>query len=628
LTIELSESFDAALAINSDVTEALAKSLDTGYTMVYTDATQPFASATRPLMIRATRYLLVTPPTLLGITGARAMLNSMVRFGFPKERIVAILEWHAGRLDATPQEIERNLGISVLAAIPPNSDRAYRRALEDLSRTLLALPDEPRADTLIPATHASLGERRKVRRSGGAIPEVLSDGETTSEPVHRTAFEVAATAAEPPRDPVTEKRALLKTGIHTELGKRIDSLKTSERSQAEMKKVIEDLVTAIIAEKKNLGPEESTQLRQEVLDEALGLGPLEDLLQDDSISEIMVNGPGIVYAERKGKLVLTNVRFSSEGQLRQTIDRIITPLGRRVDEASPLVDARLPDGSRVNAIIAPLALDGGVLTIRRFGKRRMGIPDLLRLGAMTEQMADFLRACVEARMNILVSGGTGSGKTTLLNIMSNFIPDGERIVTIEDAAELLLGKPHVVRLESRPANIEGQGEVKIRDLVRNSLRMRPDRIVVGECRGAEALDMLQAMNTGHDGSLTTLHANSPRDSISRLEILVMMAGFDLPVRAIREQIASAIDLVIQTTRLRDGSRKIVAITEVVGMEGDVVTLQDIVTFNQQGIDADGKALGDFQYTGVQPYAISRFDEHGVEYDIRQLSTMMHNTAAW
>jgi len=342
----------------------------------------------------------------------------------------------------------------------------------------------------------------------------------------------------------------------------------------------------------------------------------------------MVNGPSIVYAERKGRLVLTNVRFSSEGQLRQTIDRIITPLGRRVDEASPLVDARLPDGSRVNAIIAPLALDGGVLTIRRFGKHRMGIPDLLRLGALTEQMADFLRACVESRMNILVSGGTGSGKTTLLNIMSNFIPDGDRIVTIEDAAELLLGKPHVVRLESRPPNIEGYGEVKIRDLVRNALRMRPDRIVVGECRGAEALDMLQAMNTGHDGSLTTLHANSPRDSISRLEILVMMAGFDLPVRAIREQIASAIDLVIQTTRLRDGSRKIVAITEVVGMEGDVVTLQDIVKFNQHGLDPDGTVSGDFQYTGVQPYAITRFDEHGVEYDIRQLSTMAQDATAW
>ncbi len=628
MAVEMSESFDAALAVNAEVSEGLAKTLDVGYAMVFVDATQPFAAATRPLMMRATRYLLVTPPTLLGITGARAMLNSMTRFNFPKERIFAVLEWHSGRLDVTPAEIERNLGIPVLAQIPPSSERTYRKSIDDLSRALLALPEEPRADSVVSATHASLGERRTIRRAN-AMPDISTDGEAPrSGGAERQPFDVQAPAEDPRRDVAAERRAALKTDIHADLGKRIDSLKTSTRSQSEMKKVIEDLVTEIIADRKNLTPEESTQLRQEVLDEALGLGPLEDLLQDDSISEIMVNGPSIVYAERKGRLVLTNVRFSSEGQLRQTIDRIITPLGRRVDEASPLVDARLPDGSRVNAIIAPLALDGGVLTIRRFGKHRMGIPDLLRLGALTEQMADFLRACVESRMNILVSGGTGSGKTTLLNIMSNFIPDGDRIVTIEDAAELLLGKPHVVRLESRPPNIEGFGEVKIRDLVRNALRMRPDRIVVGECRGAEALDMLQAMNTGHDGSLTTLHANSPRDSISRLEILVMMAGFDLPVRAIREQIASAIDLVIQTTRLRDGSRKIVAITEVVGMEGDVVTLQDIVKFNQHGLDPDGTVSGDFQYTGVQPYAITRFDEHGVDYDIRQLSTMAQDATAW
>ena len=630
MAVELTESFDAALAVNPEVSEALAKTLDSGYTMVFADVTQPFASATRPFMMRATRYLLVTPPTLLGITGARAMINSMVRFNFPKDRIVAVLQWHSGRLEMTPAEIERSLGIAVIAQIPPSSERTYHKALDELSRTLLALPEEPRADSLISATHSSLGERRKTRRSGGAMPENSANGgagggDLTSS---RQPFTMQPSAADGNRDIAAEKRAILKTEIHAGLGKRIDSLKTSTRSQAEMKKVIEDLVSEIIAAHKNLAPEESTLLRQEILDEALGLGPLEDLLQDDSISEIMVNGPGIVYAERAGKLILTNVRFSSEGQLRQTIDRIITPLGRRVDEASPLVDARLPDGSRVNAIIAPLTLDGGVLTIRRFGKRRMGIPDLLELGALTEQMAEFLRACVESRMNILVSGGTGSGKTTLLNIMSNFIPDGDRIVTIEDAAELLLGKPHVVRLESRPPNIEGHGEIKIRELVRNALRMRPDRIVVGECRGAEALDMLQAMNTGHDGSLTTLHANSPRDSISRLEILVMMAGFDLPVRAIREQIASAIDIVIQTARLRDGTRKITAITEVVGMEGEVVTLQDIVKFDQQGIDANGAVLGEFQYTGVQPNAISRFDEHGVDYDIRQLSTMMHAGAAW
>ncbi|HEU5478288.1 MAG TPA: CpaF family protein, partial [Candidatus Tumulicola sp.] len=301
--------------------------------------------------------------------------------------------------------------------------------------------------------------------------------------------------------------------------------------------------------------EEIAQIKDEIVNESLGLGPLEDLMADPAVTEIMVNGPKTVYIERSGKIERTGKRFTSAQQLRLVIERIIAPLGRRLDESAPMVDARLPDGSRVNAIIEPLAIDGASVTIRRFGTRRLTSQDLLDKGSANEQMLDFLRACIEARLNIVISGGTGSGKTTFLNILSSYIPDRERIVTIEDAAELYLNQPHVVRLESRPANLEGRGEIKIRDLVRNSLRMRPDRIVVGECRGGEALDMLQAMNTGHDGSLTTAHANSPRDALSRLETMVMMAGFDLPVRAIREQIASAVDLIIQTARLRDGSRK-------------------------------------------------------------------------
>jgi pilus assembly protein CpaF len=293
-----------------------------------------------------------------------------------------------------------------------------------------------------------------------------------------------------------------------------------------------------------------------------------------------------------------------------------------------MVDARLPDGSRVNAIIEPLAIDGASLTIRRFGTRRLTAQDLIEKGSANEQMLDFLRACIEARLNIVISGGTGSGKTTFLNILSSFIPERDRIVTIEDAAELSLNQPHVVRLESRPANLEGRGEIKIRDLVRNSLRMRPDRIVVGECRGGEALDMLQAMNTGHDGSLTTAHANTPRDALSRLETMVMMAGFDLPVRAIREQIASAVDLIIQTARLRDGSRKIMSISEIVGMEGDVVTMQEIVKYAQHGVDAENKVAGEFQYTGVQPQCLQKFDEYGINYDVRQLSTLASTGALW
>jgi pilus assembly protein CpaF len=341
-----------------------------------------------------------------------------------------------------------------------------------------------------------------------------------------------------------------------------------------------------------------------------------------------VNGPKRIYIERHGIIEETNKRFDSNKQLRLVIERIITPLGRRIDESSPMVDARLPDGSRVNAIIEPLALDGATLTIRRFGTRRLASDDLLEKKSLCEPMLDFLRACVEGRLNIVISGGTGSGKTTFLNILSGYLPAAERIITIEDAAELYLNQPHVVRLESRPANLEGTGEVRIRDLVRNSLRMRPDRIVVGECRGAEALDMLQAMNTGHDGSLTTIHANSARDALSRIETMVLMAGFDLPVRAIREQIASAIDVVIQTTRLRDGSRKVTGISEVIGMEGDVVTMQEIVRFAQQGINEDRQVIGHFEYTGVQPDALERFDEYGVQFDPRTLSTLPLSTALW
>jgi pilus assembly protein CpaF len=298
---------------------------------------------------------------------------------------------------------------------------------------------------------------------------------------------------------------------------------------------------------------------------------------------------------------------------------MIAPIGRRIDESSPLVDARLQDGSRVNAVIEPLAIDGPTLTIRRFGNRRLSIDDLVRLGAVSESVVEFLRAIVEARLNIVISGGTGSGKTTFLNILSGYIPQGERIVTIEDAAELRLDQEHVVRLEARPANLQGKGEVQIRDLMKNALRMRPDRIIVGECRSGEALDMLQAMNTGHDGSLTTAHANSARDALSRIETMVMMAGFELPIKAIREQVSSAIDIIVQISRLRDGSRKVMSVTEVVGMEGDIITMQDILVFREQGLDKQGKVVGEFEFTGVQPYCLKRFEELGISFDMRSFN---------
>ncbi|MGQ9600864.1 MAG: CpaF family protein [Anaerolineae bacterium] len=359
----------------------------------------------------------------------------------------------------------------------------------------------------------------------------------------------------------------------------------------------------------SLPDELRAQLFREIVDDILGYGPIEPLLADPTVTEVMVNGPQMVYVEQKGRLFKTNIQFDDDDHVLRVIDRIIRPLGRRVDRKSPMVDARLPDGSRVNAIIPPCALDGPTITIRKFSKNKLTVQDLINLESLTPEMAQFLEACVRSRVNIIVSGGTGSGKTTLLNVLSSFIPEDERIVTIEDSAELQLHQEHVVRLEAKPADVDGTGEVTIRQLVKNALRMRPDRIVVGEVRSGEALDMLQAMNTGHDGSLTTIHANSPRDTIARLETLVLMAGMDLPLKVVRAQIASAIDLIIQQARLRDGSRKVIGIAEVQGMEGDVVVLSDIFVFKEKGMD-NGRVLGELVPTGIRPKFTEKLEVHG------------------
>jgi pilus assembly protein CpaF len=352
------------------------------------------------------------------------------------------------------------------------------------------------------------------------------------------------------------------------------------------------------------------QIFHEIMDDLLGFGVLQPLLDDPDINEIMVNGPKLVFVERKGKLVKTNITFENDEQVIRLIDKIILPLGRRIDHDSPTVDARLPDGSRVNAVIPPVTIDGPTITIRKFQKEKFTVEQLVNFGTLTRNMAEFIRACVVSRLNCIISGGTGSGKTTLLNVLSGFIPEDERIVTIEDAAELRLQQEHVVRMESKPANSEGRNAVTIRDLVKNALRMRPDRIVVGEVRSGEALDMLQAMNTGHDGSLTTLHSNSPRDTISRLETMCLMAGVDLPLKVVREQIAAAVDLIIHQSRLRDGSRRVVSITEVSGMEGDTVVMTEIFKFTQTGVATDGKILGDLKPTGIRPLFYPRLEAAG------------------
>jgi pilus assembly protein CpaF len=402
----------------------------------------------------------------------------------------------------------------------------------------------------------------------------------------------------------------LKTRVQNKLLSELDPTMDITRTD-EVRRTIQDLFEQILAEENIvLSRPERARLFEQIAAEILGFGPLQPLLEDDTITEIMVNGPKNVYIERKGKLHRVPVTFENNDHVMRVIDRIVAPLGRRIDESSPYVDARLPDGSRVNAVIPPISLVGPTLTIRKFSKNPITIDQLIQFGSITPEAVQFLKACVEARLNILISGGTGSGKTTLLNILSGFIPNDERIITIENAAELQLRQEHVVTLESRPPNIEGRGEITIRDLVINSLRMRPERIIVGECRGGETLDMLQAMNTGHDGSMTTAHANSPRDALARVETMCLMAGMDLPVRAIREQTASAIDLICQQERMRDGTRKVTHITEVSGMEGDVITMTDIFVFEQTGMEA-GKVVGRLRPTGLRPKFMDKIEAAGI-----------------
>jgi pilus assembly protein CpaF len=444
-----------------------------------------------------------------------------------------------------------------------------------------------------------LGDRMRNGASG-------EEGTQTAVAAHDGPLRLVAEATDDTRaaDPLVSLKERVHDALLERLGMRLfDASLTEEQLRAF---VVQELGNLMEAESAPLSPAERSRLVAEIGDDVLGLGPVERFLADDTVSEVMVNGADPIYIEQAGRLHRTDARFLSNEHLRRVIERIVGQVGRRIDESSPMVDARLADGSRVNAIVPPLAVDGPVLTIRKFAKEAYRVDDLVRFGTMTPDVATLLSATVRGKLNVIVTGGTGTGKTTLLNVLSSFIPDDERIVTIEDAVELQLAQSHVVRLESRPANIEGRGQVTIRDLVRNALRMRPDRIIVGEVRGGEALDMLQAMNTGHEGSLSTVHANSPRDALSRIETMVLMAGLDLPTRAIREQLASAVDVIVQLSRLRDGTRRVTSVTEVAGMEGDVITLQELYAFDfGAGVGDDGRFLGTCRPTGLRP----SFSEH-------------------
>ena len=416
------------------------------------------------------------------------------------------------------------------------------------------------------------------------------------------------TAPAPVIDPFAEVKDRIHKAVIGGLGPRLFNTETDPIT---LRSRVETDIGVHLDQEPGLARTDRERIARELSDDILGHGPIERLLADDTITEIMVNGPFEVWIERQGKLYETSVRFNDDSHLRRIISRMVALVGRRVDEARPMVDARLPDGSRVHAVLPPLSLSGPLLTIRKFPKRRLNADDLVRLGTLTPETADFLDRCVKARLNVLISGGTSSGKTTLLNIVSASVPEEDRVITIEETAELQLHQSHVLRLETRIPNTEGEGAVPVRELVRNSLRMRPDRIIVGEVRGAEALDMLQAMNTGHDGSLCTLHANAPRDSLSRLETLVMMAGYDLPSRAIRQQISSALDLLVHLERIRDGSRRVTAISEVQRMEGDMIALQDVFTFKQKEITSEGKVVGQLESTGLRPSFLGKFERYGV-----------------
>lgn len=574
------------------------------YQFIVVDLGNDMGALQMTIMQEATACIMVTTPEILVITQTQRLLNEMLSATFPRDMFQLIIN-KASNTGVSAQAISSQLQMPVMGVIPQD-DLTAMTSIQRFTPFVLSMPKAP----------VSMAYTDVVRKlTGGALQRLKSLNKPKVAPTSTPSSSVATgSRSENEIDPRTQ----LKLRIHNELirtsdvNKLLAEAKGDESKQQELRdRVKRDITVIVDRESPDTAREERSKLIKEVLEESLGLGPLEDLLADPAVSEIMVNGAKRIFLEKGGKVQLSPTTFTSNDHLRRIIERIVTPLGRQINNMVPYVDARLKDGSRVNAIIEPLAIDGPSLTIRKFKKGGVSPEKYIEYGSMSPGMVQFLRICVENGLNIIISGGTGSGKTTLLNMMSSFIPANERIITVEDAAELQLQQEHVVRLETRPGAGDGSNAITIRDLIKNSLRMRPDRIVVGECRDGAALDMLQAMNTGHDGSMTTTHANTARECISRIETLCMMAGMDLPAKAIREQVASAVNLIVQISRLSDGSRKVLSITEVTGIQGDAISLGEIFKFKETGYDKNRKILGQFQALGYIPTFIQKLNDKGV-----------------
>lgn len=608
--------------IGADKIKNILSLLDKDYEYIIIDAGNSFSEVFLAALNQANLILLVITPDVLCLYQTKWALETLQFLHFPLGMIKAVLNRASSASSVSWQEVKVSLPCDVIAQIPSEGKTVGLA----INRGIPVVIDSPKSKV---AQVIKTFAQELVVNEGLFIPHrEINLLRLKEESVERPEefWETQGLIEEPSAGPVIleekDQMPALKRRIHNRLIEELNLKRLDLKTFSDLKKTkalrgkAEMLVTNLLTEEAGsfvASQEARNKLINEILDEALGFGPLEDLLANPEITDIMVNNKDEIYVERHGKLELTNKKFISNDQVRTIIERIIAPIGRRIDESVPMVDARLPDGSRVNAIIPPLSLTGPTLTIRKFRKERYKIDELIELKALSQSMADFIRACVLSRKNMIVSGGTGSGKTTVLNVLSEFIPSTERIVTIEDAAELKLHQEHWVRLESRPANIEGKGAITIRDLFRNTLRMRPDRIIVGECRGIETLDMLQAMNTGHDGSMTTIHANSTHDVLTRLDSMILMSGVELPIRAIREMIASAVDLIVHTARLSDGSRKVLQITEITGMRDELhINLQDIFVFKQTGLDNQGRVLGDFQSTGVIPSFMDDIKVRGIQ----------------